>query len=45
VNGVLQTLPGLTRRRKVERAMFLGEDWRAGEQEKRAVRTLAERPL
>ena len=28
-NGVLVELPGLTRRRKAERAMFLGEDWRA----------------
>jgi lysozyme len=28
VNGVLQALAGLTRRRKAERAMFLGEDWR-----------------
>jgi lysozyme len=29
VNGVLQPLAGLTRRRRAERAMFLGEDWRA----------------
>ena len=29
VNGVLQLLAGLTRRRRAERAMFLGEDWRA----------------
>jgi lysozyme len=29
VNGVLQALAGLTRRRRAERAMFLGEDWRA----------------
>lgn len=29
VNGVLQSLAGLTRRRRAERAMFLGEDWRA----------------
>ena len=29
VDGVLQPLAGLTRRRKAERAMFLGEDWRA----------------
>ncbi|HSQ71216.1 MAG TPA: lysozyme, partial [Rubrivivax sp.] len=28
-NGVLVELPGLTRRRRAERAMFLGEDWRA----------------
>jgi len=28
VNGVLQPLAGLTRRRKAERAMFLGENWR-----------------
>ena len=27
--GVLQVLPGLTRRRKAERALFLGENWRA----------------
>ncbi|MBK1711309.1 lysozyme [Rubrivivax gelatinosus] len=29
VDGVLQPLPGLTRRRRAERAMFRGEDWRA----------------
>lgn len=29
VNGVLIALAGLTRRRKSERAMFLGQDWRA----------------
>ena len=29
VNAVLQPLAGLTRRRKAERAMFLGQDWRA----------------
>lgn len=29
VKGVLTSLPGLVRRRKAERAMFLGEDWRA----------------
>lgn len=29
IGGVLQELPGLTRRRKAERALFLGEDWRA----------------
>lgn len=28
-NGVLVELPGLTRRRTAERALFLGEDWRA----------------
>jgi GH24 family phage-related lysozyme (muramidase) len=28
-NGVLVELPGLTRRRRAERALFLGEDWRA----------------
>ncbi|MCW5636638.1 MAG: lysozyme [Rubrivivax sp.] len=27
-NGVLVELPGLTRRRRAERAMFLGQDWR-----------------
>ena len=29
VNGVLQELPGLTRRRRSERALFLGQDWQA----------------
>jgi GH24 family phage-related lysozyme (muramidase) len=29
VNGVLKPLAGLTRRRRAERALFLGEDWRA----------------
>ncbi len=29
VGGVLKVLPGLTRRRKAERALFLGQDWRA----------------
>lgn len=29
VDGVLQPLPGLTRRRRAERALFRGEDWRA----------------
>ena len=29
VNGVLTALAGLTRRRRTERAMFLGQDWRA----------------
>ena len=28
-NGVLVELPGLTRRRRAERALVLGEDWRA----------------
>lgn len=28
VNGVLQALAGLTRRRRAERAMFLGQEWR-----------------
>ncbi|MDE2148094.1 MAG: lysozyme, partial [Burkholderiales bacterium] len=32
VNGVLQPLPGLTRRRRAERALFLGQDWRAAAQ-------------
>jgi lysozyme len=31
-NGVLVELPGLTRRRRAERAMFLGLDWRAAAQ-------------
>lgn len=29
VNGELKALPGLTRRRRAERALFLGEDWQA----------------
>lgn len=29
VNGVLQAVAGLTQRRQAERAMFLGQDWRA----------------
>lgn len=29
VNGVLTALPGLVRRRRAERALFLGQDWRA----------------
>ena len=29
VDGKLQALAGLTRRRRAERAMFLGQDWRA----------------
>ena len=29
VNGVLQALAGLARRRRAERALFLGQDWRA----------------
>jgi len=29
VNGVLKPLAGLTRRRRAERALFRGEDWRA----------------
>ncbi len=29
VGGVLKELPGLTRRRRAERALFLGQDWRA----------------
>lgn len=32
-NGVLVELPGLTRRRRAERAMFLGGDWRRAERE------------
>jgi len=37
VNGVLQPLPGLTRRRRAERALFLGEDWRAASAARGAV--------
>ena len=29
IGGVLKELPGLTRRRRAERALFLSEDWRA----------------
>ena len=50
-NGALVELPGLTRRRRAERAMFLGEDWRAASGPRTrgaalpAVRTMApERP-
>lgn len=39
-NGVLVELPGLTRRRRAERALFLGEDWRAAS----AVRIRGELP-
>lgn len=39
-NGVLVELPGLTRRRRAERALFLGEDWRAAS----ALRTRAALP-
>jgi GH24 family phage-related lysozyme (muramidase) len=37
-NGVLVELPGLTRRRRAERALFLGEDWRAASTPTPAVR-------
>ena len=48
-NGALVELPGLTRRRRAERALFLGEDWRAVAATRTrgaaALRTLApERP-
>ena len=50
-NGALVELPGLTRRRRAERAMFLGEDWCAASGPRTrgaalpAVRTMApERP-
>jgi GH24 family phage-related lysozyme (muramidase) len=39
VNGVLQALAGLTRRRRAERAMFLGQDWRAAAAVPRAARS------
>ena len=38
VNGVLQALAGLTRRRRAERSMFLGQDWRAAAAAPRAAR-------
>lgn len=47
-NGVMIELPGLTRRRRAERALFLGQDWRAEAGRTRGApmpRTLApERP-
>lgn len=39
-NGVLVELPGLTRRRRAERAMFLGQDWRAA-----SLRVAAQAPV
>lgn len=36
-NGVLIELAGLTRRRRAERALFLGEDWRAAAQPTRSA--------
>jgi GH24 family phage-related lysozyme (muramidase) len=38
VNGVLQSLPGLTRRRTAERALFLGQEWRTGGASRGATR-------
>lgn len=43
VKGVLTALRGLTRRRRAERAMFLGEDWRAAGELGLATRGRAER--
>ncbi len=40
-NGVLVELPGLTRRRRAERAMFLGQNWRAASQPGAAVLSAA----
>lgn len=37
-NGVLIELPGLTRRRRAERALFLGLDWRAASALTRSLR-------
>lgn len=45
VDGVLQPLPGLTRRRRAERALFLGEDWRAAAGGVRAVRGAVVLPM
>lgn len=44
INGVLQPLAGLTRRRRAERALFKGEDWRAAGAAVRAVRSRAGPP-
>jgi GH24 family phage-related lysozyme (muramidase) len=48
VNGVLQSLAGLTRRRRAERAMFLGQDWRtvaaARSRERQGVLPVPEMP-
>jgi GH24 family phage-related lysozyme (muramidase) len=38
INGVLQPLAGLTRRRRAERALFLGLDWRAASASRSAAR-------
>jgi lysozyme len=39
VNGVLQKLRGLTRRRRAERSLFLGEDWLAASSARGAKRS------
>ncbi len=45
VNGVLQPLAGLTRRRRAERAMFLGQDWRAAAAATRSRLALGVQPV
>lgn len=45
VHGVLQALAGLSRRRRAERAMFLGQDWRAAAAATRSRRALGVLPV
>ena len=45
VNGQLVVLPGLARRRTAERALFLGEDWRAAGRLRGAARPEPARPV
>jgi lysozyme len=45
VNGQLVVLPGLARRRTAERALFLGEDWRAAGAVRGAARPAPARPV
>ncbi|ODV00523.1 MAG: glycoside hydrolase family 24 [Rubrivivax sp. SCN 70-15] len=44
VNGQLVVLPGLARRRTAERALFLGEDWRAAGRVRGAAKPKAVKP-
>jgi lysozyme len=45
VNGQLVVLPGLARRRTAERALFLGEDWRAAGRVRGAAKAKAVKPV
>ncbi len=45
VDGKLQALAGLTRRRRAERAMFLGQDWRAASALSRGRQALTVLPV